>query len=132
MGSRTTHLVFASIVAPGASNAEGRRRFGSDCVNTLEAQLRILSLGVQVLVVCGGSAGAASKRVANGHLGDRRATATTAEQRRRRVAEVQCCQEEIAYSRALSTMGRRAAGGGIYRSRINADKENAMDKEESG
>jgi hypothetical protein len=67
--SRTTHLVFAIIIALVASNAEARRSLGSNSVNTLESWMGVFSFWVKVLVMRG-TAGAACERIPNGHGDD--------------------------------------------------------------
>jgi hypothetical protein len=56
-GSRTTHFVFAIVLALCAADAEGRRGLGADSVDTLEAWGTFLIFGMRVLIVGHGAAG---------------------------------------------------------------------------
>lgn len=67
----TTHLILAGILTSGAANAESRRRLGSHRVDSLKAGRNALLVGVNVVLDCDQSAGAASKGISNRH-GERR------------------------------------------------------------
>lgn len=62
--SRTTHLVFSSVVRPGCRNAQSRAGLGANSIDSLEAR-GIVRRG-EVVWVC---ARTASEGVADRHVG---------------------------------------------------------------
>lgn len=72
--SRTTHLVFAIVLALGAADAEGGRGLGADGIDALESRrgdavgvaVDVVG-GMEVFVVGGDGARAAREGIADGH-----------------------------------------------------------------